>query len=90
MNFICLNMIFINRDHATVQHEFNKKNFLQMQSKEKTATTPANKAYPFTVEVILEEEQNSLDKKLDFSPNISRNTDTHSDAANVLNSSGIS
>ena len=83
-------MIFINRDHATVQHEFNKKNFLQMQSKEKTATTPANKAYPFTVEVILEEEQNSLDKKLDFSPNISRNTDTHSDAANVLNSSGIS
>lgn len=62
----------------------------QMQSKEKVAT-PANKAYPFTVEVILEEkEQNSLDKKLDFSPKLGRNTDIHSNAANVLNSTGIS
>ena len=61
-----------------------------MQSKEKVAT-PANKAYPFTVEVILEEkEQNSLDKKLDFSPKLGRNTDIHSNAANVLNSTGIS
>ena len=64
--------------------------FSQMQSKEKVAT-PANKAYPFTVEVILEEkEQNSLDKKLDFSPKLGRNTDIHSNAANVLNSTGIS
>ena len=61
-----------------------------MQSKEKVAT-PANKAYPFTVEVIFEEkEQNSLDKKLDFSPKLGRNTDIHSNAANVLNSTGIS
>ena len=60
----------------------------KIQTKE-SVTTPKS-SFPFTVEVILEEEQNSLDKKLDFSPNISRNTDTHSDAANVLNSSGIS
>ena len=63
---------------------------LQMQNKEKMAT-PANKAYPFTVEVILEEkEQHSLDKKLDFSPKVNRNTESHSNAANVLNSTALS
>ena len=64
---------------------------LQMQREKKNSTTPSNKAYPFTVEVILEEEQNSL-KKLDFSPKIGCPTtdEIHSNAANILNSSGFS
>ena len=62
---------------------------LQIQSKEKPATTPANKAYPFIVEVIREDDDNSLNKKLDFSPNTNKN-DILSDEAIVLNSSGIS
>ena len=65
-----------------------------MQREKKISTTPSNKAYPFTVEVILEEEQNSLElgKKLEFSPKFGcQDTDEiHSNAANILNSSGFS
>ena len=36
LNFICLTMIFNNRDHATVQHEFNKKKtFYRCKAKKK-------------------------------------------------------
>ena len=63
----------------------------KMHSREK-ATSPVSKSYPFTVEVIAEGKDDSLQQKLDFSPKIRRNNDEdiHSNAAIVLNSTSVS
>ena len=66
--------------------------------KEKVVSnTPNDKSYPFTVEVIAENEHNALDKKLDFAPPASilegKNNlqeETHANAAMVLNSTAVS
>ena len=63
----------------------------KMHSREK-ATSPVSKSYPFTVEVIAEGKDDSLQQKLDFSPKMRRNNDDdiHSNAAIVLNSTSVS
>ena len=65
----------------------------KMQNREKPTSpvTLDGKRYPFTVEVIAEND--SLQKKLDFSPEMRRNKEDieiHSNAAIVLNSTSVS